>query len=214
MMFADKGDFASSERELRRALAAWREQGTRFSAVLINLGRVLTQLGRYDESRMQLHAGRELAVAGGDEEFWVEADLRLMELDTYEGHPQVALERLSGIEVTLRHVGDPPLLWTMCHRLCATPLAMLGRIDEARARAERAIESARAASSKFDETLSAVALARIAHLARHSDAVQLQMAADALVAEMGITVPDESRLVDLDRSRTAIDISDRVHQLH
>lgn len=121
--------------------------------------------------------------------------MRLLELDTYEGRPDLALARVPALERALHDVGDPPVLWTMLDRLAAVAFSRRGDLTEARRRAERSIDAATRAGSDFDGALAVVCLSRIAVARGDEDAEVLTAKAAEEVARLDLVLPDEAPLL-------------------
>jgi CHAT domain-containing protein/tetratricopeptide (TPR) repeat protein len=173
------GDLEDAERVLGQALAISRElSAPKLEAdALQALGALLREQNRLDEARATLEQARALvAETGGEGEAIVAIELGY--LDVLEGHTERGLERFELARRRFAERGDPRGEASV-HARAAEALRDLGRLEEALARIERAIElveGIRAATAREDVRLGFFAFRQEYYdialdiLARHHDA--------------------------------------------
>jgi tetratricopeptide (TPR) repeat protein len=186
-VLSDQGRLEEGEPFLRDALRVARasESGTRVSMVGVRLGRLLARMGRFEEAHPLLGEARdeyrdaaslaELCNAEG----WI-AECLLLQDD-----PEAALAFANEVlerGQSLKGVFD---VIALLNRVCGSALLQLGRLEEARAALDTAVDEARERNASYELALSLDALAALAGLTG-DDVGDLEQERDAILERLGV----------------------------
>ena len=176
-VLADQGRVDEAEKLLRDALRVARasRSASRMAEVALTLGRLLSRTGRFEEAHVMFSEG-----AG---EYQGEADAREAECLMLEGRAEEALAlSTSALE---RGIEGGFHLRVMLLRTQGCALLQLGRLDEAKAALDDALEEARTRSLAYEAALTLDALGRLAHVTEHP-AIELEQERDAILGRLGV----------------------------
>jgi tetratricopeptide (TPR) repeat protein/tRNA A-37 threonylcarbamoyl transferase component Bud32 len=158
---AGRGDFAGAEVAFRKAIDIARqlENDVLLMDPLTNLAGIQVYEGRLEDARPILAEAAELAAALGRKDAEIAIRLNLSDVDTRLGRIREAIDRLRGLLDAVD--GPPDRMETRAHRSLALAYHQLGRLSEALAAADKAVDNTRRLSLPADLAWSLIVRAEI-----------------------------------------------------
>jgi class 3 adenylate cyclase/tetratricopeptide (TPR) repeat protein len=206
-IFLDQGRLGSAEEALRAAIQVWRasdsDNDVAFGRAL--LGRVLARQGRYEEADALLAQARARFVVQGAKTEVVDADAYAAESLLLRRRAVEALTLAESALTAACRLSEQPAQGPLLNRIIGRCLDALGRVEEADAAFDRALDIARRRGADHEVAFTVAAMAERAAAGRRpversllAEAVPLQrrlgLVVDLVGAESGhrdpVTAPD------------------------
>jgi class 3 adenylate cyclase/tetratricopeptide (TPR) repeat protein len=186
-VLADQGRVEEAEPLLRDGLRVARaaQSGGRVADVAMTLGRLLSRAGRFEEAHALLVEAHEEYGRGGEQRELFRNDARIAECLMLQADSEGALALATSALERGRSLEGGFDVVAMLERVRGCALLQLGRLDDARAALDAAVEEARRRSADYELSLALDGLAALAH-ERREDASEFEEERDTIVARLGV----------------------------
>jgi len=161
---SDQGRFEEADQSFRETLRIVEAAGHRLLTAVArgNLGRVAARVGRYDEADELLREAADQLEEIGAAPFAVELQARRAELRGFRGDdPEQVVAAADAAVARLDAAGVPAAVRVLLERVRGVALARGGRVEEAKASLDQALETAERAQADYEIALTLRAIARL-----------------------------------------------------
>ena len=199
-ILSDQGRLGEAEALFLEALRVWRGSNFRIGdgVATSNLGRAAARAERYEEARRRYEEAAAIFDSIGATSFRVDVDAREAERRLFAGAADGALELADDVCARFERSGTAtPAIISMTHRVAGGALAVLGLLEAALERLDRAEAIARQASAEFELALALHERGKILELLGDPTAEAHAIAAGALLDQLGVASTFSPRLVSV-----------------